>query len=59
MSLKRLAMQSELFRELPAGMQLRKRQKTEEAANQSAVQQQIDTTDYQEFQLEDFNGQEI
>lgn len=33
MSLKRLALQSELFRELPVGMQLRKRQKTEEAAN--------------------------
>ncbi len=45
------------FRELPAGMKLRKRQKTEEnnATNQSETIQQNDI-EYHELNIDDLNG---
>ena len=58
MCLKRLAEQVEAFKELPSGMQLRKRAKLNDEST-TVVQQQIETTDYQEFQMEDEIGQDI
>ena len=58
MTLKRLAEQADVFKELPSGMQLRKRPRLADEFT-TPVAQQIETTDFQEYRMEDDVGQDI